>query len=401
MTFYYEARDSRGLKVSGEMNAAHEQEILEILGDKDLMVVLLERIETKTRVSRRPAGRIPQPILSAFTRQLATMLHAGLPLINCLTSLKRQAKNRRLQATLETLIAYIENGASLSEALSQNSQEFSPLYVHIVKAGEKGGALPEMLDRLVTYLDMSVRLRQRIRSAMMYPAIVSVMGIGISIFLVTTIIPVFVDIYKEFQHRVPLPTLILIQTSTWIRAHLLTNLGVALAIVLLVRRFLYTPRGVEIWDQTKLRLPVFGPLVEKIALSRFARTFGTLTNSGVPVLQALDTVAKAVNNVVIEATVSRVRAEIEGGAAIVDAMERQQTFPPMMLEMVATGEQAGKVGDMLIHVANHYDREVDDTLAGLTSLMEPLLILFLGIVVGSVVVAMFLPIFRMTDVIKF
>lgn len=401
MTFYYEARNFQGLKVSGQIDGAHEGEVLQILGDKDLMVVLLERSEAKPKVSRKLSSRVPQTILATFTRQLATMLRAGLPLISCLTSLKRQTRNRGLQTILGDLTTYVRNGASLGEALSMHPRVFSPLYVSIVKAGEVSGTLAEMLDRLAVYIDMSLRLRQKVRSAAMYPAIVSVMGIAISIFLVATIIPVFVDIFKEFKHQLPLPTLILIRTSEWVRAHLLVNLGITLAIVLLLRRLRRMPLGCRIWDQTKLRLPVIGALTEKITMSRFARTFATLINGGVPVLQALDTVAKAVNNVVIEAAVSRVQTEIEGGATILDAMERQGIFPPMMLQMVATGEQSGKVGDMLIHVADHYDREIETTLANLTSLLEPLLILFLGIFVGSVVVAMFLPIFRMTQVIQF
>jgi len=235
----------------------------------------------------------------------------------------------------------------------------------------------------------------------MYPIIVSVLGLGICVFMITTIIPVFVDIFKEFEHKLPLPTLILIDVSTWVRLHLVKCLLIGVAMVMAVRSLRRTRAGTQLWDRLKLRVPVCGPLASKIAFSRFARTLASMLHSGVPVLKALDIAGTAVNNIELEAAIQRVGDDIEHGSTIFDAMNNRKKFPDMMLTMVAAGEETGAVDELLGQVADHYDREIDTTLAGLTSLLEPILILFLGVVVGGVVIAMFLPIFRMTEAVQF
>jgi type IV pilus assembly protein PilC len=275
------------------------------------------------------------------------------------------------------------------------------VFVSMVRAGEAGGILSEVLDRLANYLEMSLRLRQRVRSAMMYPIIVSFLGLGICLFMITVIIPVFVHIFKEFNHQLPLPTLILINVSSWVRSHVLVCLGSAVALGFGLRAARRTRPGTHLWDTMKLRVPVLGPLAEKIAFARFARTFASLTHSGVPTLKTIEITSCAVNNVYLEGAIRLVGDHIEKGATMLDAMTKQKVFPPMMLEMIAVGEQTGAVDEMLAQVADHYDREIETTLAGLTALLEPLLILFLGVVVGGVVIAMFLPIFKMTEAIQF
>jgi type IV pilus assembly protein PilC len=227
------------------------------------------------------------------------------------------------------------------------------------------------------------------------------MAVGICLFLITTVIPVFADIYKGFDHKLPVPTMILITISDMIRGHALIVLIATIGIGLLFRYLLRTRQGTRLWDHCKLRFPIFGVLVQKIALSRFSRTFATLSQSGVPILDTLETLRKGANNVVFDAAVQEMIEDVQAGGTLLGAMERHPFFPQMMLDMVSAGEQTSAVDEMLAQVADHYDREIEATLSGLTALIEPLLILFLGIVVGFVVVAMFLPIFNLTQIIKF
>jgi type IV pilus assembly protein PilC len=401
MQFKYQAYKSGGGAVIGILEGANEQEAINKLGDKDLMIVSLKQVESKNARAKTAKIKIPLTVLTSFTRQLATMIRAGLSLVRCLDSLGRQSKHPGLQTVLQKLSQAVEGGAAFSEALHLHPRVFSTVYIAMVKAGENGGLLAEVLDRMASYLEMSLRLRQRVRAAMMYPMIVSVLGIGICIFMITAIIPVFVDIFKDFQHQLPLPTLILINVSTWVRTNLLICITSAVGTGLLLRYLRRTPMGTQIWDRLKLRVPLFGSLVNKIAFSRFARTLASMLHSGVPVLKAFNIAGTAVSNVELEAAIRKVGDAIEHGATMHDAMVKQKTFPDMMLEMVAAGEETGTVDELLTQVADHYDREIDTTLSGLTSLLEPLLILFLGVVVGAVVIAMFLPIFRMADAVQF
>ena len=401
MELQYRAYNMQGEVLKGVIEGAHERDIIDKLGERDLMVVELKAVEAKVLRAKRAHLKVSAPALASVTRQMSTMLRAGLSLMKCLNSLKMQTKDRKLRTVLGDVALAVESGASFSDALHLHTGVFTTIYIGMVQAGESGGALPEALDRMASYLESNLRLRQRIRSAMMYPLIVGVLGIGICLFMITVIIPVFVDIFKEFQSKLPLPTLILIRSSAWLRAHLVACLAGAVVAFFVFRRLRRTRVGALLWDRLALRVPVLGPLAKKIALSRFSRTFATLTHSGVPILKTLDIAALAVDNLVLEAAIRKVAEHIEKGATIHQAMASQKIFPPMLLDMVSAGEQTGAVDQMLTHVANHYDGEIETTLSGLTSLLEPLLILFLGVVVGGVVIAMFLPIFKMTDAIKF
>ncbi len=401
MQFEYRAYNSSGEIVTGLLEGASDHEVIEKLGEKDLMVVSLEQVRQRQPRGRLRTIKVPLPVVTSCSRQLSTMLRAGLPLVRCLGSLGRQSSHRDMQIVLRQLTRMVESGASFSEALQVYPEVFSKVFVAMVKAGETGGLLAEVLDRMAGYLEMTLQLRQRVRSAMMYPIIVSVLGVGICIFMVTKIVPVFVDIFREFHHELPLPTLILISVSDWVCAHLLSSLIAVLATILAWRCLRRTPAGVLFWDHLKLRLPVTGPLAAKIAFSRFAHTLGSMMHSGVPVLKALTIAGTAASNVELEAAVHRVGNLIESGDTMHDAMVKQGKFPNMMLEMIAAGEETGTVDELLARVAEHYDQEIDAALDGLTAMLEPLLILFLGVVVGAVVVAMFLPIFRMTDAVQF
>jgi type IV pilus assembly protein PilC len=401
MQFEYRAYNSNGEIITGVLAGASDHEVIEKLGEKDLMVVSLTQDTLKQGRARANRVQVPLIVLAPATRELATMIRAGLSLVRCLGALERQSKHRGLQLVLRDVSRFIEGGSSFSEALRVYSSVFSPVYIAMVSAGENGGLLPEVLDRMASYLEMSLRLRQRVRSAMMYPIIVGFVGLGICIFMTTKIIPVFAGIFQEFHHKLPLPTLILIEVSAWVRAHLLACLATGVGTGLALRVLRRTAEGQHLWDRLKLRLPVCGPLAGKIAFSRFARTFAFMMHSGVPVLKALNIAGAAVCNVELEEVIRQVGDRVEKGDTIHDAMVKEKKFPSMMLEMVAVGEEAGSVDELLLQVANHYDQEIDATLNGLTALLEPILILVLGVIVGAVVIAMFLPIFRMTDAVQF
>ncbi len=401
MQFDYRAYNSSGEIVTGVLEGTSDHEIIEKLGQKDLMVVSLKQAAHRAAGWRGAGIKIPLVVLTSATRELATMIRAGLPLLRSLGALERQSRHREVQVVLRQLQRAVEGGAAFSEALQIYPSVFSRVYIAMVTAGENGGLLAEVLDRMASYLEMTVRLRQRIRSAMMYPVMIGVVGIGICLFMTTKIIPVFATIFQEFHHQLPVPTLILIAVSAWIRAHLLACLATGVGMGLTLRSLRRTSAGNQLWDRLKIRLPVCGPLARKIAFSRFARTLAFMMHSGVPVLKALDIAGAAVCNVELEAVIRQVGTDIEKGFTIHDAMDKQKKFPSVMLEMVAAGEEAGTVDELLTEVANHYDQEIDATLSGLTAVLEPLLILFLGVVVGGVVIAMFLPIFRLTEAVQF
>jgi type IV pilus assembly protein PilC len=397
MRFDYKAYNSTGEIVTGVMEGASDHEAIEMLGDKDLMVVSL----TQAALKRRVTINVPPIVLAQATRELATMIHAGLSLTRSLNALERQSKHRGMQLVLRELSQLIEGGASLSEALRVYPSVFSPIYIAMVRAGENGGLMAEVLDRMAGYLEMSQRLRQRVRSAMMYPIVVGCVGVGICIFMTTKIMPIFAEIFQQFNHQLPLPTLILINVSAWIRAHLLACFATGIGMGLALRSLRRTSKGNQLWDRLKLHLPICGPLASKIAFSRFARTLAFMMHSGVPLLKAINIAGAAVCNVGLEDVIRQVGDRVEKGETIHEAMVKEGKFPSVMLEMVAAGEETGAVDELLIQVADHYDQEVDAALNGLTAVLEPVLILFLGVIVGAVVIAMFLPIFRMTDVVQF
>jgi type IV pilus assembly protein PilC len=400
MQFEYKARNAAGKMVCGLIEATDEHQVIQTLGSTDLIVVSINAAANQ-KANRKSRKKVPLAVLAPMTRQLATMLRAGLPMIKTLRAISQQEKNVALQLVLEDLVSAVEGGMSLSEALQGHPRVFSKVYTSMIAAGERSGALPDILDQLARYLEASLRLRRKVRSASIYPAIVTVLAISICIFLITCIIPVFADIYKDFGATLPLPTLVMIQISNLLRHYLLFCLVTCAAAIFFFVRWRRSPSGARIWDRTKLSFPLLGSLARKIALSRFSRTFGTLMHNGVSILETLSIVASAADNVIIELAVREIATEIEQGSSMSDAISRQPIFPPVMRDMASAGEQAGSLDTMLQQVADQYDSDIEATLSGLTSLIEPLLIMFLGVFVGSVVVSMFLPIFKMTEVIKF
>ena len=305
-----------------------------------------------------------------------------------------------LKRTIGDLSARVQGGDSFFEAIVKHPRIFNRLYVAMVKAGESGGLLAEILDRLAGFLEASARLRKKIKSAMTYPVIVVCISIGITTFLIVRVVPVFGAIFKDFGAKLPGPTQFLIDLSAFIRGNWYYIVFGIVGSVFGIRYLLQTKRGRETWDRWKLKLPVFGPLLHKICMTRFARTFAQLIRSGVPILEVMEIVGETAGNSVMEYAIKNVSEDVEKGEPMTTAMAKEKIFPPMLLRMISAGESTGKIDIMLEKMADFWDEEVEATLSALTSLIEPMLIVVLGVIVGGIVIAMFLPILKLNDIVS-
>ncbi|HTS19410.1 MAG TPA: type II secretion system F family protein [Verrucomicrobiae bacterium] len=400
-SFIYQARDASGRLINGDLEASDPQAAASTLMDRGLMVISIRAGASRKSGRKRRQGKVKAQDLVVFTRQLATMIDAGLPLVQSLTALEEQTESQTFKPVLRHVTEKVEQGHAFSEALADHPKVFNKLYVSMVEAGETGGLLSEIMDRLACYLEASARLKKKVKSAMTYPVIVCCVALGIALFLIIKVIPIFGNIYKDFGAQLPMPTQILIDISDAVRTYFLLTLVTVGAVIFALVKFKRSRRGTALWDRLKLRLPVFGKLVHKICISRFSRTFAALLRSGVPILETLHIVGQSSGNTVIESAVARAAASIEHGDNLAVALGQNPVFPPMLVRMISAGEQTGKVDVMLEKISDFYDEEIEATLAGLTSLIEPLLIVFLGVVVGSIVVCMFLPIFKLNQIVQF
>ncbi|HWL54020.1 MAG TPA: type II secretion system F family protein [Chthoniobacteraceae bacterium] len=400
-SFAYQARDTQGKIQSGVTDALNEENAINSLMSRGLMVTSIQ--QKSTAAAKRKHTRVSETDLVLFTRQLATMVDAGLPLVSALTALYEQSDPRKqaaLKAIIGEITARVQQGDTFNEAIAKHPRIFSRLYISMVRAGETGGMLAEILDRLAGFLESSARLRKKIKSAMTYPAIVISIAFAITLFLVVKVVPVFAGIFADFGSDLPAPTQLLITISDTVRAYWFIFLFVGGSAFFGIRHFLQTERGEEWWDRTLLKLPVFGPLTHKVCMSRFARTFAQLIRSGVPILEVMSIVGETAGNVVVSQSIKKVSVDVEKGDGLAQALTRQPIFPPMMLRMVAAGEATGKIDAMLEKMADFWDEEIEALLNALTSLLEPFLIVFLGLVVGGIVIAMFLPLFKLNDVVS-
>jgi type IV pilus assembly protein PilC len=387
--------------VKGQIEATSETAAADALWNDQLLVTSLTQSVVPQAIRRKSRRKPSAQDVMGFTRQLATMLRAGLPLVQAMSALARQTNNAKLGVVLQQIVTALEEGEAFGDSLTKHPRLFDRLYISMVRAGEASGTLPEILYEIAKYQEANLKLRSKVKSAMSYPTVVCAVGVAISLFLIVKIIPAFADIYKQFNSELPAPTMMLIMVSNTIRHNLIYCLSVCTLISFLFIRFKRSKRGAFYWDMKKLRLPIVGPLALKIALSRFARTLSTLVRSGVPILNALRTVNTCTGNRFMEAALEQTATDIEHGNTLAVSLGRHSIFPPMVLEMVSAGEQTGSVDGMLEQAATHFEEEIDATLNGLTALIEPILIVILGLVVGTVVVCMFLPIFQISQVIKF
>lgn len=398
-SFVYLARETNsGREIRSTMEAATEQAAVAALLNRNLLVVSIqEKVGKKGRTS---GGRVGLADLVIFTRQLATMIDAGLAIVQSLQALADQTPNKVMRDVIRDICTRVEGGDSLSEALQKHPKAFDRLYVCMVAAGEKGGLLAEILARLATYLENTARLRKKVKSAMMYPTIVTIVAIGITIFLLVKVIPVFADIYSGFGAQLPAPTQFLISLSAILQKYFILFLLALGALVYGWFYFIKTPAGRWFWDSRRIRLPIFGSIAHKICLARFTRTLASLIRSGVPILEVLQIVSQTVGNVVMEKAIKDSSTDIERGEGIAAALGKHPIFPSMIVRMVTAGEQTGKIDTMLERVSDFLDEEIETTLSGLTSLIEPILIVVLGVVIGGMVICMFLPIFKLSEIVS-
>ena len=401
ITYAYQARDAQGKTVTGVADAINEENAISVLMGRGLMVLSLE--EKMVRRSKGKVAKIATTDLVLFTRQLATMVDAGLPLLTSLTALYEQCDPRKqvgLKFIIGEIMGRVQQGDTFNEAISKHPKIFSRLYISMVKAGETGGMLSEILDRLAGFLEASARLAKKVKSAMTYPIVVISIALVITTFLIVKVVPTFGGIFADFGAKLPAPTQFLLDLSDLIRGNWVWLVMVIGGTIFGIRKFLSTKLGTELWDRYQLKLPVMGPLVHKICMSRFARTFAQLIRSGVPILEVMDIVGETSGNTMVERAIKGVSLDVEKGESLAVAMNRQPIFPPMMLRMVSAGEATGKIDAMLEKMADFWDEEIEAMLDALTSLIEPFLIVFLGVIVGGIVVAMFLPIFKLSDVVS-
>jgi type IV pilus assembly protein PilC len=395
--FKYVAKDAGGKTIAGAMEAKDRAGAIDMLRKKELIIISLNESAARMKWSFSTRQKIKLDDLVVFSRQLATMVDAGIPLVGALDILGDQIENKTFGEVIMKVRNDVETGSSLSEAFAKHKTVFSALFINMVRAGESSGMLAEIMDRVATYLEKTSALQKKVHSALVYPAVVSGMALGITLLLLLKVIPIFKNIFAGFGAQLPTPTLVLLTISDGLQRYFLIMLGIGVAIYFLLSKYFKTQRGRIQIDSFLLSMPIFGVLFTKVAISKFTRTLSTLIKSGVPILTSLEIVGKTSGNRAVEIAIENVSRNVRDGENISEPLAKAKLFPPMVVRMVAVGEQAGELEKMLSKIADFYDEQVDTAVSGLTSLIEPLIIAFLGIVIGSIVICMFLPIFKITS----
>ena len=402
-SYAYKVRDREGKMAAGAMEAESEQAVVTRLRQMGYAPISIEAEKgagLKSEVRLPGTGRVKLKDLAVFSRQFATMINSGLSLLRALTILGEQTSNRRLGEVITQVRAEVEQGTSLSAALARHPKVFNRLYVSMVRAGEIGGFLDQVLVKVAETFEKEVELRGKIRSAMTYPVVVSIMVVGIVAAMLIFIVPTFENLYSSLGGTLPLPTRMLMGASNVLRRFFLLVMVAVIVLVFLFRRWKATDRGRYQLDRFKLKVKVFGPLFHKSALSRFSRTLSTLIRSGVPILQALEIVGDTVNNMVISRAIRDVQDSVREGESLATPLAKHATFPAMVVQMMAVGEETGALDTMLTKVADFYDQEVEAAVASLTSMIEPILIAVMGAAVGGMVIALYLPLFNIINLVQ-
>jgi len=395
--YKYSAKDKNGQTITGTIQASSEAEVADILHKKEMVVFSVELGKVSGATLRQAAKKIKLDDLVVFSRQLATMIDAGIPLVNALGILAEQIENERLRMIVGNVRQDIEAGMSFCDALAKHPAVFSDLFINMVKAGEASGMLNEILDRLATFMEKQAALNRKIISSLVYPAVVVSMAIIITAVLLIKVVPTFKGIFDSLGGSLPLPTQALIFVSDILRKYFLVTILFLGLGGYAFKRYLKTKNGGYRFDRFILKVPVFGPLLRKLAVAKFSRTFSTLVKSGVSILSALDIVSKTSGNKVVEEAVINCSKSVRNGEPISRPLAKSGVFPPMVTRMISVGEQTGQLEKMLSKIADFYDNQVDAAAGALTSLIEPLVIAFLGIVIGGIVIALFLPIFKLSQ----
>ncbi len=421
--YNYVALDARGNETKGSIDAGSQNEAIGRVKEMSLFPTKITEADKADKASAKNAkakavarpgakkksgkgvninikipglgGGVKPKVLTTFTRQLATLVDAGLPLLRGLRVLEKQERNATLKRILADLSVAIEGGSTFSEALAQHPKVFNRLFINMVKAGELGGVLEVVLKRLAEFSEKAQKIKGKVKAAMFYPVAVLIVAVAIMVLLMTFVIPKFKDVFAGMNITMPKFTLLVLWLSDMVKNNILGTLGALAVVVVMFLLFIKTKFGRRIWDKTKLIMPPTGQVVTKVSISRFTRTLGTLISSGVPILQALTIVKETAGNVIIASAVAKVHESVKEGETITAPLEASRVFPPMVISMVDVGEQTGALPEMLLKIADNYDEEVDNAVAAMTSLLEPIMIVVLAVLVGSIVIAMFLPLISM------
>jgi type IV pilus assembly protein PilC len=422
--YNYVAMDAHGKESKGTLEVASQNEAINRVKEMNLFptkIVEIDKVKEKPGKKAGPAakagakkkgkginlnikspglgGRVKSKVLCTFTRQLATLVDAGLPLLRGLRVLEKQERNPTLKSIVGELAVAIEGGSTFSEGLAQHPKVFNRLFVNMVKAGELGGVLEVVLNRLSEFMEKAQKIKGKVIAAMFYPVAVLFVAIAILSILMVYVIPKFKEVFAGMLEGAQLPafTRFVLAISDTVKDHAIITLGVIAVLVVAFMLSVRTKFGRHAFDKFKLKVPVVGPVVSKIAISRFTRTLGTLVSSGVPILQALTIVKETAGNVIIANAVNAIHESVKEGETITAPLEASGVFPPMVISMVDVGEQTGALPEMLLKIAENYDEEVDNAVSAMTSLLEPIMIIFLAVIVGSIVIAMFMPLIEMMN----
>jgi type IV pilus assembly protein PilC len=400
--FKYKAKTSLGKVIDGTLEVESENGLSSALRQKRLELISFSKassFEVYLGKIFQKGGNVTNRDVVIFSRQFSTMVNAGLPIMQGLSIVAEQAENPNFRVVMGRIRDDIANGVPLSEAMAKHPKAFTTLYINMVKAGEQGGILDTIFERLSEYLEKADGVTRKVKSAMMYPIVVMSVAFLVVIFLMVKVIPTFRDVFESFGAKLPLPTQIVIDVSEFLqskKAFLLVAVGIG--IWGLITAYRKTKAGAYQWDKMILGLPTFGTLVRKAAVAKFARTLGTLIKSGVPIMDALETVGKTAGNLVVERAVQNCRESVREGKTLTQPLRESGVFPPMVIQMINVGEETGALDQMLSKVADFYEDEVDVAVEGLTSIIEPILIVFLGVTIGFIVVAMFMPMFELGNI---
>ncbi len=399
-TFQYTAKDQNSRDMNGKMVAESQAAVIEELRKRNWTIIAISAVKETTfsKVSFK-RKKVKEEDLAIFARQLATMVEAGIPILQALDALQEQITQPYFQNVIINVRDDIELGSSLSAAFAKHPRAFDSLFINMVKVGETGGVLSTILDRISLYLEKTIKLKRKVKSALIYPIIVMSMAIIITVVLLVKVVPTFAGIYGSFNAELPAMTQLLINISNFLKKNILFFIAGLFVFGFLVSRWYRTDKGKFYIDRFILRIPIFGELIRKVVISRFSRTLSTLLQAGVPILESLDIVGKTSGNRVIELVVDNVKNCVREGESIGTPLLKSKVFPPMVTRMISVGEKSGQLEKMLSKIAEFYDDQVDAAVAGLTSIIEPVIIGFLGIVVGFIVIALFLPIINITRII--
>ena len=397
--FVWKGKTAGGETTAGELAADDRAQLVQMLRKRRISVVNVREKPKGLSLAFIKRRSVSTKEMAVFTRQFATMIDAGLPLVQCLDTISKQAENKFLKEVLAQVMQDIEAGSTLASALGQHRKVFSNLYTNMVEAGETGGALDTILERLAVHIEKAEALRRKVKGAMTYPVVVLSVALGAAVFMLVFIIPTFARMFSDFGAALPMPTRIVLGVSYVLRTFWWALGAAIFGVVVGVKRFYATTAGKRKIDGFLLNSPIFGPLLRKTAVARFTRTLGTLMSSGVPILTGLEITAETAGNSVVRSAVLATKAGIQEGDTIAKPLRATGVFPPMVVQMVAVGEETGSLDEMLAKIAEFYESEVDTAVDSLTAILEPLMIVLMGVLVGGMVVAMYLPMFKLVSVI--